>query len=267
MIMKIDIHLHPKCDDPGLEKYLKVMDKHNVAAGLVHGLDEAGWDYGFKDTTSNDEVVKAVKNHPGRFFGTVCVNFALGVEKSLDLIKKYSDKGCMGIKLFPNCGFDPNDDKYEPIWQELEKRNMLVFSHCGWLGPNDNNPSMRLSSLEGASPFHFEVPARRHPKVKFIFAHFGGGATYLETIVLTSRLPNAYADTCPGWGRWVFENDMPGLKSMPREKLLYGTDNAGEIYGIDDIWWTNKLMSYGFSQRDLHIYFYENSAKILGLVP
>ena len=260
MIQKIDIHLHPKEDDPLMEKYLRIMDKHNVVAGVVHGVESEAFKSNFD---SNAAVLKVIKAHPGRFYGTVCVNFGKGVDKTLDMIKRFGDDGVIGIKLFPNLNFDPNDDKYEPIWQEVEKRKMLVLSHCGWLNPNTKAPETRIASLDGASPFHFEVPARRHAGINFIFAHFGGGATYLETLVLTSRLKNCFADTCPGWGRWVFENDMAGLKSMFRSQLLYGTDNAGENYGLDDIWWTDKLTSMGFTYGDLQFYFYENAKKIL----
>jgi len=262
MIQKIDIHIHPREGDLSLEKYLTIMDKHNVVACLVHGFESEAYQSGFD---VNEYVVKALKAHPQRYYGTVCVNFSAGIDKTLDKIRKYGDLGVIGIKLFPNLGFDPNEDRYEPIWQEVEKRKMLVFSHCGWLGPNEKDPSMRIASLEGASPFHFEVPARRHPGIKFIFAHFGGGATYLETLVLTSRLKNTFADTCPGWGKWVFENNLPGLKAMPRTQLLYGTDNAGELYSLDDAWWTEKLLSLGFTYNDLQLYFYENARKILGI--
>ena len=116
-----------------------------------------------------------------------------------------------------------------------------------------------------AHPAHFEAPARGHPGIKFIFAHFGGGATYLEAVVLVSRLPNAYADTCPGWGQWVFRNRMPGLAELNFEKILYGTDNAGEGYGESEKWWTEALLSMGRTEEDLNLYFYENSARILGI--
>ena len=156
MIKKIDIHLHPQPADPGLDKYLKLMDKYNVTHGLVHGLMDTGWDdMGYKDYEANNDVVRAVKAHKDRFFGTVCVNFNDGVQKVKDQINKFGDLGLVGIKLFPNVGFDPNDDQWEPIWQEAEKRKMIVFSHCGWLLPNSKNPQMRIGSILGGSPFHF----------------------------------------------------------------------------------------------------------------
>jgi len=116
-----------------------------------------------------------------------------------------------------------------------------------------------------ASPSHFEVPARRHPKINFIFAHFGGGATYLETVVLTSRLKNAYADVCPGWGKWVFENRMPGLGSVPFSQVLYGTDSAGARYGQSIVWWRRTLEDMGRPADEVEAFFYGNAARLLGL--
>lgn len=121
----------------------------------------------------------------------------------------------------------------------------------------------RNTSSITATPFHFEVPARRHPGINFIFAHFGGAASYLETIVLTSRLKNTFADTCHGWGQWVFENNMPGLKSLDKDQILYGTDGAGNLYGKQEIWWTKKLSSLGWNKKEMYKYFYLNAAKLL----
>jgi predicted TIM-barrel fold metal-dependent hydrolase len=252
---KIDIHIHAKEDDPYMDRYVEIMDKYNVVAALVHGVKIPG-------LSSNENVLKVVKRHPKKLYGSVYVDFRMPIKKCIDLIKKYSDFGFKSIKLFPNYGYDPNDDKFEPIWKEVEKRKLLCLSHCGWLILNEHTKD---SSALTASPFHFEVPAKRHPNINFIFAHFGGAATYLETIVLTSRLKNAFADTCPGWGKWVFENELPGLKSLHIDQIMYGTDNAGENYGKDEIWWTKKLKKLGYSEEDIYKYFYLNAAKLLGI--
>jgi len=54
---------------------------------------------------------------------------------------------------------------------------------------------------------------------------------------------------------------------MPKDHILYGTDNAADNYGMDDVWWTNKLTSLGWNYDDLYAYFWRNNAKILKLVP
>lgn len=87
------------------------------------------------------------------------------------------------MKMLPNLGFDPNDEIHEPVWEAIEAHGLACLSHCAYVAHGIDTGRMQLSSLT-ASPFHFEVPARRHPGINLIFAYFGGGATYLGTITL-----------------------------------------------------------------------------------
>ena len=253
---KIDIHIHPLSDDPQMDGYLRIMDEHEVQAALVHGTcaDSPG--------RENDCVLRAVKAHPARLFGSVHVNLCQPLDHCLELVRRYAGEGFKSIKLFPNLGFDPSAEEFEPFWQLVEDLGLMCLSHCGWIGIKGRR---RISSMT-ASPLHFEIPARMHPGINFILAHFGGGPTYLQTIELTSRLPNVFADTCPGWGRWVFLHRMPGLDGTNFEKVLYGTDNAGQRYTQDEQWWTQTLFSMGKCREDLQRYFYQNAAKLLGIL-
>ena len=251
---KIDIHIHPVEGDPQMDGYVEIMDKYEVEAALVHGSTLA--------TLNNAAVLRAVKAHPDRLFGSVYVDLREPIEKCVDLVRRHSDEGFKSIKLFPNLGYDPSDEKFEPFWQVVEDLGLMCLSHCGWLGIKGRR---RISSRT-ASPMCFEIPARMHPGINFIMAHFGGGDTYLETLTYTSRLENMFADTCPGWGRWVFQHRMPGLEGLNFEKVLYGTDTAGDRYGQDEQWWTQTLFSMGKCKEDLYRYFYENGAKLLGLL-
>ena len=201
---KIDIHTHLPKDDPEMEGYIRIMDRFEVVAALVHALPTEGRD--------NADVLRAVRAHPDRLFGSVHVDLREPVEKSIDLAREYAAHGFRSVKLFPNMGFDANDEHLEPFWAAVEELGFMCLPHCGWLLHRKERAQVRLDSLT-ATPFHFEVPARRHEGVRFVFGHFGGAASYLETIVLCSRLTNAFADTCPGWGRWVFQNRLPGLES------------------------------------------------------
>lgn len=253
---KVDTHVHAIPDDPNMDGYVSIMDQHNVVAALVHAMPGDG--------VGNEDVLRAIKTHPGRLFGSVHVDLREPVQECIDLVNEYADYGFRSIKLFPNLGFDPNDESFEPFWQVVGERKLLCQSHCGWLGNYDNWVGMRLHSLT-ACPFNFEIPARLHPEINFIFAHFGGGATYLQTVVLLGRLPNVFADTCRGWGVWVFRNRMPGLDEVDFGKVLYGTDTLGQEYTTDEAWWTKTLVSMGRTQEELDMYFYENGAKLLGI--
>lgn len=253
-----DIHLHVALDDIHMDGYVKIMDRHRVEGGLVHGVPA------HVPLGDNDAVARVVRRHKGRLYGSVHVDLRRPTKESIAVVRKYAGLGFRCVKLFPNFGFDPNDERHEPFWEEVEKLGLAALSHCGWLAPDTTNPRRRLHSLT-ATPFHFEVPARRHRKINFIFAHFGGGATYLETIVLLSRLPNCFADTCPGWGKWVWQSRLPGLETLDRSKVLYGTDGAGSTYGESIRFWTQTMKSYGYRKADLEGYFDAIARRVLNL--
>jgi predicted TIM-barrel fold metal-dependent hydrolase len=254
----IDIHIHVLASDPDMDGYVTAMDRNGVEAALVHGLPEVDSMY----VCGNEAVARVVRRHRGRLLGSVYVDLGCPAEDNIRLVRQYAALGFKSIKLIPNYGFDPNDEKHEPFWQAVEDLGLMALSHCGWFMGDKLRPELRLQSLT-ASPFHFEVPARRHPKINFIFSHFGGAATYLETVVLLSRLSNCYADVCPGWGLWVFENRLPGLQTLDRSKVLFGTDNAGNRYDRRMRRWSRIMRSNGYNRSDRRKYFYENAARLL----
>jgi len=252
---KVDIHIHPQKDDLELDQYLQAMDRFEVEAALVHGA--------YHEWTTNDRVLRICRAHPDRFYGSCYVDLLQPLEACIEVIRRYAGEGFRCFKVFPNFGFDPNDERFEPFWQAVEDAKLMCLPHCGWLLLE--KPETRRKQSITASPFHFETPARLHPGINFVFAHFGGGATYLETVVLLSRLANCYADTTPGWGRWVFEQRLPALSAVDFSRVLYGTDNAGEQYGEQERRWVELLSSMGRSRAEIEQYFYGNAARLLGL--
>jgi predicted TIM-barrel fold metal-dependent hydrolase len=265
---KFDFHLHFNQDSgPDMDDYVSTMDAHGVSGGLVHAYPGDLWSERPSSGQTDEAVLAACCKHPGRLYGSVYLDLRESRERNIQKIEHYAAAGFKCVKMFPNLGFDPNDEIYEPVWDTVEKLGLACLSHCGWLAPSETNPKMRISTLT-ASPFHFEVPARRHPGINFIFAHFGGGATYLETITLCERLPNCFADCTPGWGRWVWAHRMPGVEDFPMAQFLYGTDNypAGD-YTQDERWWTELLTGLGRTPEEIGLFFYGNAAKILGLAP
>ena len=261
---KIDIHLHPPAAgsvDLNMDEYIERMDRYDVAAGLVHGVPDDG-----VSGRGNDSVLRLMKAHPRRLFGSAFVDLLSPLDECIAEVRRRADEGFVCVKLFPNYGYDPNDEAFEPFWQVVEDLGLMCLSHCGWLVHRPETAAVRKQSLT-ATPLHFEVPARRHEGINFIFAHFGGGASYLETVTLLSRLPNCYADTCPGWGKWVWEQRMPGLGGLDFSHVLYGTDNMSdpEGYAKDEYWWTKTFTSMSRTEADVERFFYRNAAGLLGI--
>lgn len=254
----IDFHLHAPESDPGMDEYVRHMDDAGVTHGLVHAVMPGP----HSSMGDNEFVLDAVQRHPDKLFGSVYVDLRDPIDENVTTMERFKAEGFVCIKMFPNLGFDPNDEEHEPLWETVEELGLMCLSHCGWLAPSGDKTSIQSIT---ASPFHFEVPARRHPGINFIFAHFGGGATYLETLTLTSRLKNCYADVCPGWGKWVFENRMPGLDALYLSQILYGTDNKGAAYADDIAWWGKTLREMNRTEEEIRGFFHDNAAPLLGL--
>jgi predicted TIM-barrel fold metal-dependent hydrolase len=260
---KIDIHLHPRPpeDDPDMDLYRRVMDENEVEKGLLHAYPRLSPEF---PGASNEQVLRLVERHPDRLVGSAYVDLRAPLEDSIATVNRYAARGFRCVKLFPNFGYDPNDERFEPFWQSVEAHGLLCLSHCGWLEHHPDTAAAAKQSLT-ATPFHFEVPARRHAGINFIFAHFGGGASYLETVTMISRLPNCFADTTPGWGRWVFEQQMPGLRGIDVRKVLYGTDGVRipSDYARDEAWWAQRFQEQGYPAERLPDFFYHNASRLL----
>ncbi len=249
----IDCHIHIKPDDPLMDGYVRAMDRHGVERALCHGWPVVEWPV----FLSNESVRAAMTRHRGRIFGGAYLDFR---GKPIDLallVQQYADAGFKAIKLLPNFGWDGNEPRLEPVWAEMERQRMIAFVHCGWLMPG---PVTELSS-DLARPFRFEVPARKHPQLRFVFAHFGGAPAWIETVTMLTRLPNCYADLCPGWGTWAWRNGMPGLDEIPRDRILYGTDGAGDSYPASMEAQAALVTARGWNAD---AFLYQNGAALLG---
>jgi predicted TIM-barrel fold metal-dependent hydrolase len=206
---RIDIHNHVRPEDPGGDKLVGLMDGSDVEMALVMGAPGH----------PNEAVMQAVAKHPGRLVPGAYVDPREGT-KALDEVARHHSLGVRVVKLFPNLGYYPDDDAFVPFFAKIADLGMAVLSHCGWLAPEAG-----VSAAYHSHPGRFEKPIRRHPRTPFILAHMGGIAGFLETIMLTTRTPNTYADVSPGQGTWVLEHAGPMAASIPPEKLLWGVDS------------------------------------------
>jgi predicted TIM-barrel fold metal-dependent hydrolase len=210
----IDVHNHLAPEDAQGDNLVALMDSLNVETTLVLGLDYA----------HNAKTLDAVRKHPGRLVGGVFADPRDG--RAIHEVRKCHAEGFRFVKLFPNLGYYPDDDQFRPFFDEVANLRMAVLSHCGFLAPTKG-----VSAAYYSHPGRFEKLLRTYTDTPFVFAHMGGIAGFLETIMLTTRLPNAYADFSPGQGTWVLNVAPAMVATIPADKLLWGADS---YHGIPD---------------------------------
>jgi len=259
-VKRIDIHVHLHMDDPLMDRHVEQAGEKGVTALLVHAVPNDIC----PPLGDNEHVLAAMRKHPGVVFGSMQIDLRRGAALCVETVRHWAGEGFKCVKMYPNLVFDPADPRHDPVWAEIEARGLLCLPHCGYIQISPIYPTMSLTSLT-ASPFHFERAARMFPGIHFIMAHFGGAATYLETLVLCQRLANFHADCTPGQGTWVWKCRLPGIEDMPFDHFLWGTDAGPEAIDGSAAFWDGTFDDLGVAAEDRQRFYYDNAAALLAV--
>lgn len=214
----IDTHTHlaPGWTHEGVVRDLEIcgMDKALVAAmPLNHWGGELV-----------QGVAKLVAEFPDKMVGLIGIH-PPDVEGSLRRISEFGDKGFIGIKLMPTSGYYPDDERFRPVFEEVNRRKWIVLAHCGWCSKGVKIPDLPQST-KYSDPYNIEPLARIFPDTDFILAHAGGRVFFPRAAELTHYHENVYIDTCPGQGIWALRHEAEWLSVLNWKNVLFGTDTA-----------------------------------------
>lgn len=178
-----------------IETQLRIMDGAGIdMAVLSYPTTDAHLKLGSISQVAhlyNDNVGKILKAHSKRFIGAAI----LPVDNSIDMIeelKRATDElGFKAISLASSYNGIYLDDKmFLPIYKEAEAQNFPIFVHSQIVNPIGFE-RVKDPLLTPVVEYVFDTTIsigkllmsdilRQYPKVKFIFAHFGGAICYLK---------------------------------------------------------------------------------------
>jgi aminocarboxymuconate-semialdehyde decarboxylase len=136
----------------------------------------------------NELSADLIKDRPDRFGGFAAlplpdVDGALReLEYALDVLK------LDGVVLFSNArGIYLGDARFKPLFDELERRNAVVFVHptaspdlsSRSLGLPDSLIDFTADTTRAIAQMHYHNVFAHTPNVKYIFSHAGGTTPYL----------------------------------------------------------------------------------------
>lgn len=199
----------------------------------------------------NDNVAKILKAYPKRFVGAA----VLPVDNSIDMLEELkraiNELGFKAISLASSYNGIYLDDKmFLPIYKEAQEKNIPIFVHSQIVNPIGFE-RVKDPLLTPVVEYVFDTTIsigkllmsdilRQYPKVKFIFAHFGGAICYLKQrfdatyqmlrgmnfVKDLQGLPsdyfkNIYVDTS---GDTTAANFLLSLELMGPKRILWGSD-------------------------------------------
>ena len=180
------------------------MDKHEIAYAVTElGLPGVWWASPEQASSlaryCNEYVAEMQKTYPGRFgmFATIPLPH---IDETLrEIAYAYDALHADGIGLITSYGpLWPGDQKFEPVWQELNRRKAVIHVHptvptcCVNLIPDVANATDEylFDTARAITSLMFSGTLTRHPQIRFVFSHAGGAFPDISDRVVGSARRN-----------------------------------------------------------------------------
>jgi predicted TIM-barrel fold metal-dependent hydrolase len=262
------------------------MDKNGIALGMLSLASPGLW-FGDRDQSRflaraiNDHGAKMVRDYRGRF-GLLAALPLLDIEASLkEIAYAYDTLEADGVGLITSY-----EDRYlgdavfAPVWEELNRRNAVVYTHPSWPSCcSKMQDGLNVSTVEYATDttrtigsIVFGGTAARYPNIRWIFSHGGGTLPFLvsrferEEATLKNKqtiLPRGLRGELRRFYYEIAQANHPGaldalLRLVSVTQVMFGTDYpyrpASEA--------VDGLAAYHFSSADLAAIERENALRL-----
>ena len=195
---------------------------------------------------ANDSLLALQRQHPARIRGYVTVNPNYA-EEALAEIRRGLDAGMIGIKLAASRRAD--HPLLDPICQLAAERGVPILHHVWQHRRRD------YAGQEASDARELGRLAVRHPGVRFLLAHIGGGGDWLSSLHDLRALPNVFVDLS---GSGVDGGMLEAcLDAVGVERLLWGCDLT-----IETGWAKLRYLEHLLSPAELELVRWRNAAGV-----
>jgi predicted TIM-barrel fold metal-dependent hydrolase len=231
--MLIDFHYHLATAEHAVEDLITDMDHAGVdVTNLFGGPPDAFWEYKNCYFAGNDKVLEAVRRYPDRLSGAVYLDPR--EPDAIETFDRYLQEGFRCVKMFPPSGFQPDDERWFPLYERIEAAGVPLIFHAGQTNIKvvSQVPGVRKATNSRYShPLNFDMIARIFPGLPIVLAHMGY-PHYVDAWSVAHANPNIHLDIS-GSGPWtegipVFFNAVGGHHFIPVDfhRVIWGSDNC-----------------------------------------
>ncbi|MBQ6847802.1 MAG: amidohydrolase [Clostridia bacterium] len=197
----------------------------------------------------NEFIASSVAEAPNRFTGLGTLH-----PESEDItgdIEHLVSLGLKGVKLHPDIqGFKLDDYRCLKIYEECEKRGLIMLLHTGDNRYDFSNPNRLLPIL------------KIYNNLTVIGAHFGGYSIWDEASRKLCDIDNFYVDCSSTFGFIEKPKAKELIKRYTADKILFGTDYP--MWDIESE--LEYFFSLGLDEREIRSILSLNAKKIFGVI-
>jgi len=194
----------------------------------------------------NNALTALEHAHPDRIRGYVTVNPNYATHARAEILRGLA-AGMIGIKLAASRR--ASDPLLDPICELARERGVPVLHHV-WQHRRRDWPGQ-----EASDAVELCALAARHPNVRFILAHIGGGGDWQHSLAVLARVPNVAVDLSgSGVDGGMLESC---LTAVGAERLVWGTDLT-----MDTGWAKLRYLERLLAPRELELVTWKNAARL-----
>ena len=185
------------------EALLRAMDEVGVERAVLCTVDQF---LAVRNREGNDEVLRAVRAEPGRFWGLAAVNPWLGEEATFEL-RRCLDAGLSGLKIHSHLqGFVLSDPVVHPLVEVCREYGVPLYAHTG--------------TPITAEPFQLAELARTFPDVTMVMGHMGYTDFWYDAVPAALQSENVYLET----SLIDVMNIKNAIDKVGAARILFGSD-------------------------------------------
>ena len=206
---------------PALERVADIYRSLNMAA-VVFTVDAATFT-GHPPLSSEDICDKA-RDHADVLIPFGSVDPLRGADAVAQARRLVTGHGARGFKFHPSLqGFAPNDERFYPLWEEIQSLGVPALFHTGQTGIGAGLPGGRGIKLRLSDPMLIDDVAADFPGLTVILAH--PSVPWVDSsISMATHKANVYIDLS-GWSPKYFPPQLVrNANSLLQDKVLFGTD-------------------------------------------
>jgi len=227
-----DVHHHLVNETGYVDTLLREMDRIGIErtflvamGGFTRDLFRKREYSGFD--AANQDVARAVKQHPGRLSGYGFLHLGRHTLNQVDEIK---DMGLQGLKL--HLSLKPyGEEEYFEVYARASELNLACLFHTGPIYMGKPLPGLKIRS-ENYRPIHVEPIGHEFPDLRIIIAHLGV-CWNREAACVARMFPNIYVDLSGNPTGWRAGLSLATFKELfywpgAHAKILFGSDLHAE---------------------------------------
>ncbi len=244
-LVAIDTHVHIEIDGAGhLSMPLELVEAATRYFGAEPGrptLDEIATLYrslkmaavvftvdassrlGHPALSSEEIAAAAARNNDVLIpFGSVDPNRGFAaVSQATRLVEA---AGVRGFKFHPTLqGFDPSEERFWPLWAELERLAVPAIFHTGQTGIGAGLPGGFGLRMGLSNPMHLDAVAASFPSLQIVMAH-PSVPWQDEAIAIATHKANTWIDLSGWLPKYFPEALVRQLNSRLQNQVLFGSD-------------------------------------------